>query len=61
MNPIVPIVVEITVRVSQGGAYGALNLSQNITFPEIDFAGMARILAKFHELAEQLKKEAGRG
>jgi hypothetical protein len=54
-----PISLEMNVYIRQNFG-GQLQLSQTIQIPATDFAGFARIMARFHELAETIRAEEER-
>lgn len=51
--------IEINVRIHQTRPmYGSIQLNETIKFPEADFMGIAAIMKRFHDLAEELKKQS---
>lgn len=49
--------IEINVRISQPNYYGGqIHLSETLQVPDTDFLGLAAIMKRFHDLAEELSK-----
>lgn len=54
-----PIRIEINVSIIQEQmGYARIQLSENLQLPQTDFLGLAAIMKKFHDLAEEITKAA---
>ena len=56
----IEVTINIAIRQPPGYGGGQIEIRENITMCSMGFLEMAAVLAKFHELAESLKKEQAR-
>jgi len=57
--PQAPIQIEISVRISQPNfGSGQIHLNETLELPQTDFLGLAGIMKRFHDLAQEIMKAA---